>query len=269
MALLAAALLGVVQGLTEFLPVSSSGHLILGRALFGWDADRMGLPFDVAVHVGTLLAVLLFFRRDIAAILSAVPAALRFAQGEDARLAWLIAAGTLPVLVVGLTLTEILEGERVRSVETVGAMLVVGAVALLVAERVGRRNRREASLTMLEAMLLGVAQTTALVPGVSRSGATIAVGMLIGLRRDSAARFGFLLGIPAVLAAAGKQIVDLVEIGMSRDSAMLFAVGIATSAATGYATVKYFIRYLAGHSLDPFAYYRLGLAAIVVVWLLV
>jgi undecaprenyl-diphosphatase len=269
MGLLAAALLGVVQGLTEFLPVSSSGHLILGRALFGWDADRLGLPFDVAVHVGTLLAVVLFFRRDLAAMAAAIPAAVRFAPDADARLTRLIGFGTLPVVVVGLTIADVFESDRVRSVETVAVTLFAGALALLLVERIGSQTRREESLSGFEAVLLGVAQTSALVPGVSRSGATIAVGMLLGLRRESAARFGFLLGVPAILAAAGQQVMDLAEVGLSRDAATLFAVGITTSAITGYATVKYFIRYLVGHSLDPFAYYRLGLAAIVVLWILI
>jgi len=269
MGLLAAAILGVVQGLTEFLPVSSSGHLILGRALLGWDADRLGLPFDVAVHVGTLAAVLLFFRRDLMAMAASLPAAVRFAPDPDARLSRLIAFGTLPVVLVGLTLTHLLEGDRVRSVETVAVTLAVGAFALLLAERIGSRSRDAASLTVSEAVLLGIAQTTALVPGVSRSGATIAVGMLLGLRRDAAARFGFLLGVPAILAAAGQQVLDLAEVGVSRDALTLFAVGMTTSAVTGYATIKYFIRYLVGHSLDPFAYYRLALAAAVVIWLLV
>lgn len=267
MSLLAGALLGIVQGLTEFLPVSSSGHLILGRALFGWDADRLGLPFDVACHVGTLFAVIVYFRRELIAMMAAVPAAVRFESDPPARLARLVAIGTLPVVVVGLTFGDLLEG-RVRSIEVVAVTLVVGALALLLAERIGGQSRGEESLTLMESLILGAAQASALIPGVSRSGATIAVGMLLGLRRDSAARFGFLLGVPAILAAAGQQTLALADVGLSRDAAALFAVGMMTSAVTGYATVKYFIRYLVGHSIDPFAYYRLGLAAIVVAWIL-
>jgi undecaprenyl-diphosphatase len=260
-----AALLGVVQGLTEFLPVSSSAHLILARSLLGWDAAVFGLAFDVACHVGTLLAVVLFFRRDLLEMMAAAPHL--FGPSPGARRARLVVAGTLPVVVVGITLADVIE-RSLRTPAVSAAMLAVGALGLLAAERLGPRRRGDNDIHLGDALALGVAQATALVPGVSRSGITMTVGMFAGLRRDAAARFSFLLGVPAILAAAAKEGLDLLDLGVGRDEAALFAVGMTTSAIVGYLTIKYFLRYLVRHRLDIFAYYRLALASAVLVWFL-
>lgn len=263
MSLVYAALLGVVQGLSEFLPVSSSAHLILARAFFGWDGEAFGLAFDVACHVGTLAAVVFYFRDDLLAMLRAVP---RLFSGEpDARRIWLIGLGTVPAVVVGLLFADQIE-QRLRTPAVTAWTLAIGALGLLWAERLSPRRRDEHGVSMAEALAIGAAQASALVPGVSRSGATITVGMFLGLRRDAAARFSFLLGVPAILAAAGKEGVALVRTGLSGTEAQLFAVGMASSALVGYLTIKYFLRYLEAHRLDVFAYYRLALAAGVVVW---
>ncbi len=267
MDLLAAALLGVVQGLTEFLPVSSSGHLILARAFFGWDPGRFGLAFDVACHVGTLLAVVAYFRADVIRLAVTAPAALSGRDGEWERLGRLIVVGTLPVVVVGVLFADAIENS-LRSPAIVAATLVVGAIGLLVAEWVGSRRRGEETIGYGEALAIGVAQASALVPGVSRSGATLTVAMLLGLRRDAAARFVFLLSLPAVLAAALKEGMEVAKVGLEGLPITLFLVGMAVSAVVGYLTVKYFIRYLAGHTLHVFAMYRLVLAAVTVAWLI-
>lgn len=266
MDVLLAALLGVVQGLTEFLPVSSSAHLILARAFFGWDAGRMGLAFDVACHVGTLLAVVVFFRRDLADMVAASPGLLSRRPSAPARLAQLIVLGTVPAVLVGLLFGDFIE-ERLRTPVVAAITLAVVAFSLFAVEALGRRSRSHATLTAAEAFGIGVAQASALVPGVSRSGATIVVGMALGLRREEAARFAFLLGIPAIVAAAGREGAILLERGLSAGEGQLFAVGMASSAVVGYFTVKYFLRYLTGHSLAVFAWYRLALAAAVVAWL--
>jgi len=266
--LLQAAALGVVQGLTEFLPVSSSGHLILAREVLGIDAGALGLAFDVACHVGTLAAVVAYFWRDLAAMARAVPEALSWRPAGDARRLWLITAGTLPVIAVGVTAADVIES-RLRTPVVAAVMLAVVAVVLLAVERFGRRDRQETSLGLGEAVLLGCAQAAALVPGVSRSGATIATGMARGLRRDEAARFSFLLGVPAILAAAGKEGLVLVSTGFAPGEWQLFVVGAGTSAVIGYATVAGFLRYLARHSLGVFAWYRLAVAAAFAVWFLV
>jgi undecaprenyl-diphosphatase len=287
-----AALLGVVQGLTEFLPVSSSAHLILARAFFGFDGDKFGLTFDVACHVGTLVAVLIYFRRDLGEMIAALPYLFRrgrlseksehapgrpaspaetptgspvVARAADARLIWLLAAGTIPAVVVGLLFKNQIE-EHMRTPVVAAIALALGGIMLLVAERAGSKTRGERTLTMIEAVWIGCAQALALVPGVSRSGATLTVALLIGLRRADAARFIFLLAIPAILGAAASEAPRLLKAGLG-DTASLFLIGIVTSAIVGYATVKYFIRYLGNHSLDTFAWYRIALAGAVAIWI--
>ena len=266
MGIVLAALLGVVQGLTEFLPVSSSAHLILARAFFGWDAGRMGLAFDVACHVGTLLAVVVYFWRDLVEMVRALPGLVARQPSPPARLARLILVGTVPAVLVGLLLGDVIE-ERLRTPIVAAVTLAVVAFSFFIVEALGRRTRSHATLSAAEALGIGVAQASALVPGVSRSGATIVVGMVMGLRREEAARFAFLLGTPAILAAAGREGGMLLERGLSAGEAVLFAVGMITSAWVGYFTVKYFLRYLTGHSLAVFGWYRLLLAASVVAWL--
>jgi undecaprenyl-diphosphatase len=264
--LVSAALLGIVQGITEFLPISSSGHLILARAFFGWDAEQFGLAFDVALHVGTLLAVFLYFSRDVQQMLIAAPGALRGGQREHERLVRLIVVGTIPLAIVGLLFADWLEG--LRAPEVIAITLAVGGLGLIIGERLGTQRRDISSLGYVEALAIGVAQSAALVPGVSRSGATLTLALLCGLRRDGAARFVFLLSLPAVLAAAGREALKLAEAGTSAIPVTLFAVGVVVSGIVGYLTIKYFLRYLAGHSLAVFAYYRFALTAVTVVWLM-
>jgi undecaprenyl-diphosphatase len=265
--LLAAALLGVVQGLTEFLPVSSSGHLILARAFFGWDPGRFGLPFDVACHVGTLLAVVAFFRADVAKLIAAAPGALAGRDGEWERFGRLIIAGTIPIVIVGGVFADVIE-TRLRSPLVVAITLTIGAIGLLIAERLGRKSREARQLGYGEAFAIGVAQAAALAPGISRSGATLTVAMLMDVQRASAARFVFLMSLPAIVAAAAKEAIAVSEIGMAGLPVTLLLVGLVTSAIVGYLTVKFFVRYLANHSLAVFAYYRFALAAVTVLWLL-
>lgn len=266
MDLVAAALLGVVQGLTEFLPVSSSGHLILARAFFGWDPGRFGLAFDVACHVGTFLAVAVYFRAEIWELLRSAPAALTGGEGKWPHLGRLVIIGTVPVAIAGLAFDDWVE-TTLRSPAVVAVTLALGAVGLIVAERFGSQRRNHEEVSYTEAFAVGLAQATALVPGVSRSGATLTMAMLLGLRRESAARFVFILSLPAVLAAALKEGLTLAETGVEGLPWSVFAVGLTVSAVVGYVTVKYFIRYLAAHSLTGFAVYRFALAAVTVVWL--
>lgn len=269
MTLWSAVLLGVVQGLTEFLPVSSSAHLILARELLGWSVDAsdpLMLAFDVACHVGTLVAVLLFFRADIARMVRAVPSALTAGAGPDARRVRLVIVGTIPVVVVGLLFAGVIESST-RTPAVAATALFVGAMLLFAIERAGIRGRGEEALTLGGALVVGVAQAAALVPGVSRSGATIAAGMALGLRREVAARFTFLMSIPAIVAAAAKEGLELRHLPFGAAEATFFAVGMVTSAVVGYVTVKYFIRFLATHRLDVFAWYRIALALVTFAWL--
>lgn len=265
MNLLAAGALGVVQGLTEFLPISSSGHLILARALLGWDLGRFGLAFDVACHLGTLLAVMVFFSRDVRSMLVALPGALARRKGEYEQLVRLIAVGTLPLAPVVLLFMDVIEDAR--SPEVVASTLALGGVGLLAAERFGTRTRTEDTTTYWESCVIGLAQASALIPGVSRSGATMTAAMLFGLRREAAARFVFLLSLPAVAAAGVKETLELVELGLTDAPLGPMAVGFVSSAVVGYLTIRFFLRYVASHSLAVFAYYRFALAAVTAVWL--
>jgi len=262
-----AALLGVVQGLTEFLPISSSAHLILARAFLGWDHEQFGIAFDVATHVGTLVAVVLYFAPELTTLIRALPRALEPDGGASARQIQLLAAGTLPIVPAGLLYTDSMEA-ALRTPEVAGVMLAAGAGLLMLADRVGSRTRGEEGLTMPEAWGLGLTQAAALVPGVSRSGATITLALFLGLRRDAAARFSFLLGIPAILAAAAFETIAVVRDGLPEGSALVFAVGMLTAGTVGFLAVKYFLRYVAAHSLNLFALYRFALAAAVGIWAL-
>ena len=264
MTVIQAALLGVVQGLTEFLPVSSTAHLILVRELFGWDAGAVEIAFDVACHLGTLFAVLFYFREDVARLVVAAPAALTGRAGESARTGRLIVIATVPIALTGLFFFDLIE--RLRQPAVAAVALAAGAVAMLVAERVGSRGHTAVSLSVPEALGLGCAQAAALVPGVSRSGAVMTVAMLTGLTREAAARFTFLLGIPAILGAGIRAALTMGGNGMGHYTVVLL-VGFATSGVVGYFAVAGLLRYFARHSLDLFAYYRLVVAAVLGVWL--
>ena len=266
MNLFSAVWLGVVQGLTEFLPVSSSAHLILVREFFGWDLGRLEVPFDVACHVGTLAAVVAFFWADLVAMLKALPQALGSSPGPEGRRIRLIVVGTIPIVLVGFLFASAIEAHT-RAPVIAATTLFLGGVAFLLVERMGSHQLGEEGLSFGGVFLIGIAQAAALVPGVSRSGSTIATGMALGLRREVAARFTFLLSVPAIVAAAAKEGLELRKLALGRDDLVFFAVGMLTSAVVGYVTVKYFIRFLATHRLDVFAWYRLALGAAALAWL--
>jgi undecaprenyl-diphosphatase len=262
---LTAVILGIVQGITEFLPISSSAHLILGRALFGWDSDALGLAFDVAIHLGTLAAVVIYFWDDLIRMVQALPAALTPSNDMlPARMVRLVVLGTIPIIVAGLLFADAIEEHLRRPLVTV-ITLTIGGIFFLIVERLGPRTRTEKDLTWLDSLAFGTAQALAMIPGISRSGSTITVGMLSGVTRADSARFTFLLGIPAVMAAAGREALALRKIGLTSDMAVLFVVGIVTSAIVGYLTIRFLLKYLATHRLDVFAYYRFALA--LAVWL--
>lgn len=267
--LVEAAFLGVVQGLTEFLPVSSSGHLLLAQEFLRLDQDKFGLPFDAAIQSGTLLAVVSFFWRDFLAMARALPLSPRAINlaDPDQRMAWLILVATVPAGLVGFKFEDFFAKE-VRSPWVVVFNLVFVGALFFVAEAVGRKNRQASKLGFLAAIGVGLAQATALVPGVSRSGATITMGLFLGLRREEAARFSFLMSVPIISVAAGFSIAQAVGGGMDAHQASIFAVGIVVSAVVGYLAIKFLLDYLAHHSLRVFAYYRFALAAVVAIALL-
>lgn len=270
--LIEAIFLGIVQGLTEFLPVSSSGHLLLGQYFLGLDQERFGLSFDAAIHTGTVVAVVAFFWRDLLNMARAFFASLgkrgaeRFAD-PNARMAYLVIAATVPAGVIGL-LFEDFFATAVRSPWVVVVNFVLVGALFIVGEAVGRKSRQASKLTFLEAVGIGLAQASALVPGISRSGATITLGLFLGLRRDQAARFSFLMSVPITSAAALLSLGNAASEGMDPQKALMFLVGSVSSAIVGYLAIRFLLDYLANHSLRVFAYYRFAVAAVVSVLLL-
>ena len=267
--LLEAIFLGAVQGLTEFLPVSSSGHLLLGQYFLGLDQARFGLSFDVALHLGTLLAVIYFFRWDLWRMARAFLRSIRrWSIAEpDARLAYLILASTIPAAFIGYRFEDFIS-TTARSPWVVVAMLVLVGVLFIVGEAVGKRTRKASKLGFLEAVGIGVAQAAALVPGVSRSGATITLGLFLGLQREEAARFSFLMSVPIIAGAGFLQLSEVVAAGMDASEVSIFGIGFVVSAVVGYLAIRFFISFVADHSLRAFAYYRFGLAAVTALALL-
>jgi undecaprenyl-diphosphatase len=268
--LLQAILLGVVQGLTEFLPVSSSGHLLLGQYFLGLDQQRFGLPFDVALHLGTLVAVVTFFWRDLLRMARAF--ARSFTRGRnladpDQRLAYLVLAATIPAALIGFFFEGFFETARHPWVVVFNLVLV--GILFIVGEAVGSRSRPAEKLGFVGAIGIGLAQAAALVPGVSRSGATITVGLFLGLRREEAARFSFLMSAPIIAGAGSLKLSEAVSEGMSHSEAVTFGAGFVSSAVVGYLAIRFLLNFLAEHSLRAFAYYRFALAAVVAVLLLV
>jgi undecaprenyl-diphosphatase len=270
--ILQALFLGIVQGLTEFLPISSSGHLILVPALLGWrDPFITSLPFAVMLHVGTLLALLVYFRADW---LRLVPAGLalvrdRSTAGDpDRRLALLLAVTITPAALVGVVFNDLIERE-VRAVGLVALMLVVGGAILWLADRWGRRDRAIADLTVRDALVIGIAQAAALVPGISRSGISISAGLFLGLDRAGAARFSFLMAAPIVAGAGVFEARRLfgADTGLG-DQAAALAVGMAAAFVAGLLAIHMLLRFLRTNSTLPFVLYRLGLALAVTLWLL-
>jgi undecaprenyl-diphosphatase len=270
MDLLKAAILGVIQGLTEFLPVSSSGHLILARDLLGWDLlanAHLNKIFDVALHAGTFLALVSFFRPDIVRLFSAFGASLRHGVGYDPerRLAWAIAIGTIPAGLAGVLAEKIIEGV-LGALVLVAIELVAFALLLWFADQRGRKRRDLSSASISDGLVVGVVQALALAPGVSRSGITMTACLMRGMTRESSARFSFLLSIPTVGGAAVYSSFSLLNYpgALPNGTAYIFLVGLLAALISGYLCLRYFLRYLQQHTLTPFVVYRilLGLALI-------
>ena len=268
--LLQAIILGIVQGLTEFLPVSSSGHLLLGQYFLGLDQNRFGLSFDVALHMGTLIAVVSYFWRDLIRMVRAFLRSFAYRDlknDPDQRLAYLVIASAAPAALIGYLFGDFFE-DTVRSPWVVVFNFILVGVLFIVGEAVGTRTRRASKLGFGEAVSIGLAQSMALVPGVSRSGATITLGLLLGLRREEAAKFSFLMSVPIIAGAGSLKVAQVIAAGMDMQQIVLFVVGFVTSAAIGYVTIRFLLNYLTNHSLRAFAYYRFGIAAVVIVLLL-
>jgi undecaprenyl-diphosphatase len=270
--LIQAIVLGLVQGLTEFLPVSSSGHLIVVPALLGWhDPFIDSLAFSVMLHVATLLALLLYFQADWRRLIPAGLAAIRdrSLRGDpDRRLAWLLVVATIPAVIAGVLLNDAVE-TVFREPRLVAITLVVGAVLLWLADRLGSHAKGMDGVTFPVAFGIGVAQAAALVPGISRSGISISAGLLAGLDRPAAARFAFLMATPITAGAGIWELKKVLtgEAGVDLPLVPLFA-GMVTALIAGIAAIAVMLRFLRSHGVGVFVVYRLVLAALVVLaWL--
>lgn len=263
MDLLRAVVLGVVQGLTEFLPISSSAHLAIVPKLLGWEDP--GAAYTAVVQIGTELAVVLYFWRDIWTIGSGWVRGVFSSEARtepEWRMGWFIIIGSLPIVVLGLLLQDLIDSEF-RNLVVIGTTLIVLGVVLGIAERVGRKIKPLEQMNARDAVLLGLAQAGALVPGVSRSGATISMGLFLGYERAVATRYAFLLAIPAVVGAGVYKLKDIG--GDNAYGVGPTIVGTVISFVVGLAVIHWLLRYVSTRSYAPFVAYRIGLGALVLI----
>lgn len=248
-----AALMGAIQGLTEFLPISSSAHLRIAPAVF--DQRDPGAAYTAVIQLGTLLAVVTYFARDL---FVTMPRAILSDRGSPAaRLPFQIGLGTIPIVVIGVLGKDYITGP-LRSLYVVSAALIGVGLLMAWADRRGGGHREMDGVTWMHALAIGLAQACALMPGVSRSGATITCALLLGYGRPAAARFSFLLGIPAIAGAGFFEVKDALH-GAGQDGWTSIAIGTATAAVFGYLSIAWLLRYLARHNLTPFSLYRIAL----------
>jgi undecaprenyl-diphosphatase len=261
-----AVVLGVVEGLTEFLPVSSTGHLTIAEKLLGLPTDDAGVTgFTAVIQTGAILAVIVFFARDIWRIVRAWCVGLvkpELRGSLDHRMGWYVIVGTIPIGIVGYALKDVVKND-LRSLWVVAAGLILWSAVMVLAERRGRQERAERDVGMRDAVFVGVLQCVALVPGVSRSGATISAGLLRGLDRVTATRLSFFLSIPALLAAGVFELKDALGSGGVGLGPTL--VGTVVSFVVAYASIAWLLRFVAGHSIASFVPYRLALGVVLVV----
>jgi undecaprenyl-diphosphatase len=264
--LLYAAFLGILQGATEFLPVSSSGHLALAEAFF--HIEEAGLTFDIALHLGTLLAILAYFRQDFYSMALALIGRDAGPEAEQRRrMAIYIALATVPAVFFGLLFGHAAE-TLLRGPATVAFSLSAAGLFLWLAEKMGNRQRSFSAITIKDALIIGLAQSLALIPGVSRSGSTMSAGLFLGLDRSATARFSFLLSAPIIFGAGIYKIPEIISLGLNQNEILFYLTGFFTSAVSGYFVISLLMKFIRTRSLAVFAYYRFFLSAIVVIALL-
>ena len=260
---LQAVLLAIIQGLTEFLPISSSAHLILPSQIFGW--VEQGLAFDVAVHVGSLLAVLIYFRKEVLEMINAWFAwVFEGEKSVNGRLAWAVLWGTIPVGLVGVVfwLFDVVEN-HLRATEIIAATTIIFALVLWLADNKAEEKRDEYSLTVKDILFIGCAQAIALIPGTSRSGITMTAALMLGLTRTAAARFSFLLSIPAIVLSGGAESYKLATSELPVDWSLL-VLGTVVSSIAALTCIHYFLILLEKIGFKPFIFYRLALGIVLV-----
>jgi undecaprenyl-diphosphatase len=261
MTLIQALIFGAVQGLTEFLPISSTAHLILLPWFMGWSDP--GLSFDVALHLGTLVALVIYFWKDWIALAGSSVKLLRGQTTDpDARMAFFIIIATIPGALAGVLFESKVE-TVLRSPLIISFTLIALALVLVIAELKGRRKKDIGQISLPDAVTVGLAQALALIPGVSRSGVTITAALFKGIKRDAAARFSFYLSTPIIAGAVAKKMLDIAQAGLAPDQMTPFIVGIISSGIVGYLSIAFLLRYLQTHNTFIFVYYRIALGIIV------
>lgn len=254
-----AIIFGVVQGLTEFFPVSSSGHLLITHKLFPVFTDDLAVTFDVALHLSTLFVLLFFYGKDFFRYLRSFHRATDIA---DRRIGWMILLATIPAALVGYFFEDVIV-TMTRELSLVAGMLILGGIFFLAVERWGKRAAPFGHLTRTQAVLIGCAQALALIPGVSRSGSTIIAGMAIGLKRDAATHFSFLLAVPIIALAGAKRFFDLLTgAPLTLEQIIVFLIGFVTAAGVGALCIRYLIEHVKTKTFLPFAWYRLALGVL-------
>lgn len=256
-----AILLGIVQGLTEFLPISSTAHLAITENLLGLNEHTFGLQFDAAIQLGTTAAVIWFFRKDLWDLV------VNWRKPRERKLLLALVLATIPAAVIGKLTESYIEGP-LRALWIMAAASIIGGIVFLIVERVAKHRKDIAHTTWVDALVIGFAQALALIPGVSRSGSTIVAGMFLGLKREAAARFAFLLSIPIIVLAGGSKLLQIIHDPTSGNRMDVTMIGLVVSAVVGYFTIKYLLRYLAHHRLDIFAYYRFVLGGALILILI-
>ena len=262
-----ALVLGIVQGLTEFLPISSTAHLRIIPHLLDWQDP--GTEFSAVIQLGTLLAVILYFWNDVGSLSRAAIVSLwnrKLFETSDSKLAWSIVAGTMPEVLAGLGFKDIIKTDA-RELWLIGTALIILEIGLYAAERLSQLNRQNGELKFLQIQLIGLTQALALIPGCSRSGSTIMGGLIVGLKREEAARFSFLLGIPAILGSGIFELVELLDKGINISDYLNLIVGIFASFVVGYLSIEFLLRFLRIHGTMAFVIYRILLGTGILVFL--
>ena len=275
MNIIEAIILGIIQGITEFLPISSTGHLTLAGKLMNLvsqDHPEQWTAFIAVIQLGTLAAVLIYFRKDIINIISSffkdnLSSKTRFSeQSRNSKLGWLIIIGTIPVVIIGLSFKHVIEGTLTKNLYVIAGSLIGLAIILALAEMVAKFKKEMKDLNIIDALIIGIAQCFALIPGSSRSGTTITGGLFVGLNREAAARFSFLLSIPAVLASGLLEFYESLAF-VNSSMALNLIVSTVVSGISGYLAIDFLLKYLRKNTTFLFVYYRIALGIIIIVLL--
>ena len=271
MSLIEAIILGIVQGITEFLPISSTGHLTLAGKFMGLISEENPehwTSFIAVIQLGTMISIFLYFWKDLWSIFTEflqynLQKRVKFSeQSTNSKLGWMIIVGTIPIVVIGLLFKDMIEGALTKNLYVICGSLIILAIILAIAEKTAKFKKNIEDVTLLDSILIGLAQAVALIPGSSRSGTTITGGLFLGLKRDVAARFSFLLSVPAVLASGALQLVESIKY-INYDLTVNLIVATIVSAVSGYLAIDFLLKFLKKNTTFVFIYYRIALGVLI------